>query len=95
MRSSSTINPPRAVLTTIAPGGRRAMVFAFREVMRLFRLGSVKAQKLTHAEKFRWIGMENRISRLFVRKRMEVRVVDSHPKGAGTFGDGFANSSHA
>jgi hypothetical protein len=46
--------------------------------MRLFRLGSVKAQKLTHAEKAQWIGMENRIPGFFLRQLMKVRVVDSY-----------------
>jgi hypothetical protein len=59
--------------------------------MRLFRLGSVKTQKLTHAKKFQWIGMENRISGLFLRQRLNIRVVDSHAKGAGALRDALAN----
>src|SRR5260221_8410090 len=31
MRSSSTTNPPRAVFTTMAPGGRRLMALEFKK----------------------------------------------------------------
>ena len=94
MRSSSTINPPRAVFITIAPGGQKSDGLGIEEVMRLFRLGSVQAQKLTQTEKFQWNGIEHCISGLFLWQLMKVGVVDLHAKGAGTLRDCLANSSH-
>ena len=63
--------------------------------MRCFRLGSMQAQKLTHAEKFKWIGMEHCTSCLFLWQLLKAGVVDPHAKGAGTLRDCLANSPHA
>src|SRR4051794_26589349 len=66
-----------------------------QEVVRLFSLRGVQAEKLTRTEKFKWIGVEYRISHSLLRQLLRVRVMNLHPKGARATRDCPANSSHA